>query len=155
MGRVTYRYGMSRTWDTARPRWTYLLMNPPLEGSQYERRLNLQLQKLTTSGGGGAFFIASLYCYSADDAEALWHLSEADRIGPLGSLTLGQFVDEARARHGAIIAAWGDHPRGFARAAAVTRKLRETGPLKCFGQVRPGVPNHPLLVPGGARLEAF
>jgi hypothetical protein len=150
-----YRYGISRTWDTSRPRWLYIMVNPPLEGSQYERRLTLQLQKLTATNGGGAYYLAHLYCYAADDVEAVWPLSEPDRIGPLGGSALAQFVTEARGRHGAIVAAWGDHPRAFPRANAVAKRLRESGPVKCFGQVKPGVPTHPLHVPGGARLEAF
>lgn len=73
---------------------------------------------------------------------------------PIGSHN-DKIILERAAYAERIIAAWGNHGSVLGRDADVLAKLKEFGPLECFGTTKFGMPRHPLYVRADIKPSVF
>lgn len=146
----TYRYRLTRTWNTEWPPVTWIMLNPSTADAGIDDPTIRRCSAFARSWSAGGIIVANLFAYRATQPSVM--RQAADPVGPLND----QYIREA-CRTGAVtVAAWGAHGALAGRAEAVTRMLRADGvQLSCLGTTRDGHPRHPLYVPGSTPLSPY
>lgn len=152
-----YRYWLERRWDEARPRFTYILLNPSKAGATDNGdRTVPKLVTMTTANGGGGFELVNLFA-TMDTHQVGLHLPDAVGESPCSN---DAWIVKAAQRSSTLVVVWGDGnaddvaSRG--RRAAVRQRVQEVWPLLrhrhlwCFRTIKSGAPGHP----GRMRNEA-
>lgn len=142
-----YRYRLWRTWDPAKPIFTWCMCNPSIAD---EHDLDPTLRKVfgfTQRLGGGGFIVVNLFAIVSTDPKGI-----ARARHPVG-----------RDNDKAIVQAWLDAERFFVawgkvggdyhdRVSTVLSTLADSvswkhGKLQCLRTTKDGHPEHPLYVP--------
>jgi hypothetical protein len=135
-----YRYALTRTWNPAWPRVTWLMLNPSkadaLIGDPTITRCIDFTQRLTCAGG---IAVVNLYAYRATNPADLFRAQ--DPVGPANDAAIAAYCRPGTT----VIAGWGAHDAACGRAREVTGFLARQGitPL-CLGTTRQGHPRHPV-----------
>ncbi|MCA9774331.1 MAG: DUF1643 domain-containing protein, partial [Myxococcales bacterium] len=113
----TYRYGLIRLWDAARPRALFIMLNPSTADAEREDPTIRRCIGFARTWGFGSMEAVNLFAYRTTDPARL-PLHPAP-IGPANDAAIAR----AAGRAGTIVLAWGHHGAGAARAADVLRLL--------------------------------
>lgn len=149
----TYRYLLTRIWDTSKAPVVFLMLNPStadaLEDDNTIRRLAGPKGFARRLGGGG-LVVVNLFALRSTDPRVL--RDHLDPVGPLNDV----FIRQATAGAHTVVAAWGAGGVEHGRGPRVTETLTARGvALQCLGQTSTGQPRHPLYLPGEAVLEPY
>lgn len=146
----TYRYLLRRTWDHAKPRALFVMLNPSTADAEIDDATIRSCIRLCKSLGYGSFEVVNLFAYRATDPEALF--TAADAVGPRNDHS----IEAAILRCDMAICAWGAHPMARERGSSVAALLRGRRPaIFCLGKTKSGAPKHPLYIKTGTQLETF
>lgn len=136
-----YRYALTRVWDAAGPRITFVMLNPSTATEQQNDPTVERCERRARALGYGAFRVCNIFAFRATDPRVM--RAAADPVGPLNDAAIA----EGAAWGARVLCAWGAHGAHLDRGPAVARILRGTGaPLCHLGLTKDGHPRHPLYV---------
>jgi len=139
-----YRYRLWRTWDEARARVLFVMLNPSTADAF---RLDPTVRRclgFARRWGLGGLDVANLFALRASDPERLYRTR--DPVGPENDRHLEELASRARL----VVLAWGTHGVHLGRGAQVFRALSTLGPVHALRLTRDGHPGHPLYLPASA-----
>lgn len=138
----TYRYSLTRIWDTQARRVMFVMLNPSTATEVQNDPTVERCERRARHLGFGAFRVTNIFAFRATDPRDM--RAATDSIGPDNDTTLTQGAAWADA----IIAAWGVHGSHLGRGAAVAQTLQAgSTPLFHLGLSKHGHPRHPLYLP--------
>lgn len=139
----TYRYELTRTWDSTKPRLLFVLLNPSKADDTKEDPTSRKCIGFAERMGFGGITIVNLFAYRATDPADLKRAGFP--AGPRNSDTLV----EAMWAHRDIVLGWGAHGRrhkeltGYVTTMAMLSGAR----VHVLRRLVDGVPEHPLMLP--------
>lgn len=133
-----YRYRLSRTWADG-SRATFIMLNPSTADETVDDPTIRRCIGFAKSWGLGGLDAVNLYALRATNPADLWTVD--DPVGPEND----HYLTEAAAGGGALVAAWGAHPK----RDRVQEVLAIPGfeRLTCLRPTKRGHPSHPLYLP--------
>ena len=141
-----HRYVLTRTWDTALPAMTWVMLNPSTADAMTDDPTIRRCKAFARREGCGGISVVNLFGLRATDPRDL--TDARDPVGPAND----RFID-MHAQASLVVAAWGAGGTLHGRAREVGQRLTAAGvPLKCLGVTRDGHPRHPLYVRSDAPL---
>lgn len=145
-----YRYSLTRIWDVAGPRVTFIMLNPSTATEvQNDPTIHRCEQRARTLGFGG-FCAVNIFALRATDPRDM--RAAADPEGPDNARAL----DEAAKWADTVIAAWGVHAEHRNQGPVVAQRLRTQGnTLHHLGLTKAGHPRHPLYLPYSATPQVW
>lgn len=145
-----YRYLLRRTWDHAKPRALYVMLNPSTANAEVDDATIRSCIRLAKGMGYGSFEVVNLYALRATNPATL--LSDLTPTGPCNR----EIVANAIARCDIVICAWGAHQMAAARSRKMVEQIRAQRPAAyCFGTTKSSAPKHPLYIKSGTPLEIY
>ena len=145
-----YRYLLRRTWDHAKPRALFVMLNPSTADAELDDATIRSCMRLSRGLHYGSFEVVNLHGLRSTDAGAL--KIAADPIGPEND----RVIEAAINRCDVAICAWGQHWTAPGRPQRVAEILRVARPaIFCLGRTKSGAPKHPLYIKTGTPLEVF
>ncbi|NCM96838.1 MAG: hypothetical protein AUK60_05215 [Rhodobacteraceae bacterium CG2_30_10_405] len=136
-----YRYLLTRTWDTARPKLLFTMLNPSTATEVQNDPTVERCERRARALGFGAFRVTNIFAFRATDPRVM--RAEANPVGPGND----QALIESALWADQVICAWGGHGAHLGRGRQVETLLRATGcPLHHLGLTRDGQPRHPLYL---------
>jgi hypothetical protein len=149
----TYRYLLTRIWDTSRPAMTVIMLNPSTADHRHNDPTITRLagaNGFARSFGMGGIVVVNLFALRSTNPRAL--RDHTDPVGPHNDA----FIRQAAATGALVVAAWGAggvlQDRGLQVAGALARAgIR----LTALGVTSTGQPRHPLYLPGNAPLAPY
>jgi hypothetical protein len=146
----TYRYALTRTWDSDGQRALFIMLNPSKATELQNDPTVERCERRARALGFGAFRVTNIFAYRETDPHLM--RKAADPVGPDNDAALVVAADWADT----IICAWGTHGAHLARGAAVTQVLLATKrPLAALGLTKHGYPKHPLYISYSQQPEAW
>lgn len=146
----TYRYLLTRTWDEAWPRVTWVMLNPSTADAFADDPTIRRCTAFARTWHAGGINVVNLFAYRATRPAELRRASD-----PAGSAN-DEFILEACRPPAMVIAAWGAHGSLRDRAETVTKMLAAAQVrLFCLGVTRDGHPRHPLYVPASTAAQPY
>jgi hypothetical protein len=139
-----YRYRLSREWDRALGRVTFVMLNPSVADGLVDDRTIGRCMNFADSWGLGGIDVMNLFAFRATDPQVMKR--SADPVGPDNY----RYLVEAIATAPMIVCAWGGH--ADARRVSHFKELAAGRELLCLGVNRDGSPKHPLYVRSTAHL---
>ena len=138
-----YRYSLWREWLPKKPRLLFVMLNPSTADENRNDPTVERCQVRAMRDGFGSLEVVNLFAYRSTYWKKLWEVP--DPVGPGNDDT----IDEAIARSGEVICAWGCAPiigRRF-RDERVLRMITARGrrPL-ALKLTADGHPHHPLYL---------
>lgn len=144
-----YRYLLRRTWDHAKPRCLYVMLNPSTADAEIDDATIRSCIRLAKGLQFGSFEVVNLFAYRSTDPDGL--MKAEDPVGPRNDVS----IEAAVSRCDIAVCAWGAHPFADRRASQVRSMLRANRPaIFCLGKTKAGAPKHPLYIKSGTPLEA-
>jgi len=145
-----YRYLLRRTWDHAKPRCLYVMLNPSTADAEVDDATIRSCIRLAKGMGYGSFEVVNVFAYRATKPDEL--LKADDPCGPRNE----DAVLAAIHRCDIVIVAWGAWPPAHEASIYIRNAIRANRPaMFCFGKTQSGAPKHPLYIKSGTPLEAF
>lgn len=145
-----YRYLLRRTWDHAKPRALYVMLNPSTADAEIDDATIRSCIRLCKGLGYGSFEVVNLFAYRATDPAELQ--KAGDPVGPRNDTS----IEGAIMRCDIAICAWGAHPMAGNRSSTVRGLLRLHRPaILCLGKTKAGAPKHPLYIKSGTPLQTY
>jgi hypothetical protein len=145
-----YRYDLTRSWDRARPRALFVMLNPSTADATQDDPTIRRCVGFARAWGCGGIVVCNLFALRSTDPKALYR--HADPVGPDNDATL---LDRA-AMAKLTVCAWGAHGHLRGRGRTVAKLLAAAKmPMHCLGLTKTGHPLHPLFVPGATALQEF
>jgi hypothetical protein len=134
-----YRYTLTRVWDPALPKMTFVLLNPSTaDAVQLDPTLRRCVGFAKREGYGG-MAILNLYAFRTKNPKVM--MAAPDPVGPDNDRVLAAVT-------GTVVAGWGTK----AAPARVARALALLPRLHALGVTKDGHPRHPLHVRADAPL---
>lgn len=148
---VAYRYRLWRTWDAARPRLLWVLLNPSTADGQADDPTLRRCIGFSEDWGYGGLEIVNLFALRTPHPQDLYRAPD-----PVGSEN-DQYIAAAASRAAGIIVAWGEQGTYRQRDRAVLALLSQHSaqPLRCLGLSRTGSPRHPLRLARSTHLVPY
>lgn len=151
----TYRYVLSRTWDTGAPRVTFVMLNPSRADEQVDDPTIRRCMSYARREGGGGLDVVNLFAFCTPHPVEL--AVARDPVGPENDRHLADAIEASRT----VIVAWGDGAPAQqfqrvldSRVAHVGERLAALGAV-CFGTTRRGHPRHPVRLAKDRALEPW
>lgn len=145
-----YRYLLRRTWDHAKPRALFVMLNPSTADAEVDDATIRSCIRLSKALSYGSFEVVNLFAYRATDPDEL--AKAADPVGPNND----NCIEAALHRCDMAVCAWGAHPYAYNRASTVRSLIRSHRPaVFCLGKTKAGAPKHPLYIKSGTPLETY
>lgn len=144
-----YRYRLTRTWDSARPNATFIMLNPSTADASVDDPTIIRCRNYARAWGLGGLTVVNLYAYRATNPDDLWKVD--DPIGADNDDHLREVLTAAAADGAPVVAAWG----GNARPDRVAQVVALAGPLTALGLTKAGQPRHPLYLRKDAVLARW
>lgn len=145
-----YRYLLRRTWDYAKPRALFVMLNPSTADAQIDDATIRSCIRLCSGMGYGSFEVVNLFAWRATDPKELDRCRE-----PIGDRNDG-IIESAVGRCDIVICAWGAAKIARTRARWVCETIRSMRPaIFCLGKTKDGAPKHPLYIKSGTALEVY
>lgn len=136
-----YRYALTRVWDPAGTRVTFVMLNPSTATEVQNDPTVERCERRARALGHGAFRVTNIFAWRETDPKAMRRV--ADPVGPENDAAILDACDWANV----IVCAWGSHGAHLGRGPAVEAFLRDRGwPLHHLGLTREGHPRHPLYI---------
>lgn len=133
----SYRYALERRWDDAGPTVAFIGLNPSTADEQSNDPTIRRCIGFAQSWGFGSLSMVNLFAMRSKDPRLLYEAE--DPIGPDND----RWIEKARRRADALIAAWGTRGTLLGRDESVLAKHRD---LLCLGVTKDGHPRHPLYL---------
>lgn len=158
---MAHRYRCWRTWDEAKPKLGWLMLNPSTaDGEELDPTLR-RVQAFSNRDGFGGFEVWNLWPLRSTDPKGLWDwmsvATEADHDANRDAILaeLPRFSD--------VVCAWGDfskcpskmRARAAEVATVVADTLRPHVKLWHLGLCSSGQPKHPLYLAGNTPRLPF
>ncbi len=140
----TYRYSLSRTWDTSLPRILFVGLNPSTADEQCDDPTVRRCIGFARSWGYGGLVLVNLFAYRTTDPNELKNVEAP--VGPDND----RWIATEKSRVERIVAAWGNHGVLLNRDEAVLATL---GRVYCLGVTKAGCPRHPLYLASNTPLQ--
>jgi hypothetical protein len=146
----TYRYLLTRVWDSSRPRMVWLMLNPSTADAMADDPTIRRCIGFARREQAGGIAVVNLFALRSTNPDAL--RTHPDPVGPLNDVFVRQAVAGARL----VVCAWGAGGVLRDRATTVTRRLTRVGARPhCLGVTSTGQPRHPLYLPGAAVFALY
>jgi len=152
----TWRYSLSRTWQSKKPAALFIGLNPSTADEIQDDPTIRRCMRFAHAWGYGGLVMANLFAFRATDPENL--TTVLDPIGPENDRFLSTLSSEA----GMVIAAWGANGAFLGRAEHVLKLLRQAGvgaapsrEIYCLGVTKFELPRHPLYLPKTCTLVPY
>lgn len=120
----------------------FVMLNPSTADAEHDDPTIRRCKSFAQREAYSALEVVNLYAFRSTDPKQLWQ--EFDPIGPEND----QYIREAIARAGLVVAAWGSHAKRM-RAKAIERLMPGAFAL---GFTKKGSPKHPLYIKSDAPL---
>jgi len=143
----TYRYRLTRTWDTAKPTVAFVMLNPSTADETRDDPTIRRCLGFAKDWGYGSLVVVNLFGLRSADPTRLHE--HADPVGPANDDYLRAVCADAEQ----VVVAWGAKGSFKDRALKVADML-ETD-LYALNTTKDGHPNHPLYQPADAELELW
>ena len=145
-----YRYLLRRTWDHAKPRCLYIMLNPSTADARQDDATIRSCVRLANGLGYGSMEVVNVFAWRATKPDEL--LTAPDPCGPRNE----HHVEAALGRCDIPILAWGAWPPAAEASVYIRNTIRSRRPAAfCFGRTKSGAPKHPLYVKNGTLLETY
>jgi hypothetical protein len=145
-----YRYMLRRTWDHARPRLLYIMLNPSTADAKKDDATIRSCVRLASGLGYGSMEVVNVFGYRATKPTELLTVAE-----PCG-LQNEDHVRRALGRCDIPVCAWGAWPPAQEASIYIRNAIRAERPAAfCFGKTASGAPKHPLYIKSGTPLETY
>lgn len=152
-----YRYRLSRSWDASSPPLPFIMLNPSTADANLDDPTIRRCVGFAVTHGFGGIAVRNLYAFRATKPVDLWRAaaSGVDIAGPDNDRELSTLFDWARSSGTPVVAAWGANakPERVAEVLAIEPDGGTT--LHHLGLTKSGVPRHPLMLRGDARLTPW
>lgn len=136
-----YRYALTRVWDEAALRLTYVMLNPSTATEVQNDPTIERCERRARALGYGGIRITNIFAWRDTDPKALKRA--AAPIGPDND----RIVAEASSWGDLTLCGWGAHGTHMDRGAEIAELLRSTGHrLATLGLSKAGHPRHPLYI---------
>lgn len=147
-----YRYQLSRTWESGRPKATFIMLNPSTADATNDDATIRKCMGFARRWGMGGIIVGNLFAVRATDPRDMRRAS--DPVGPENYTHLMRMCREAGARlnDGVIICAWGANgtylgqDQTFLGWCEMEAFVDERA-VKALRLTSKGAPEHPLYVP--------
>ncbi|WP_293451235.1 DUF1643 domain-containing protein [Planktotalea sp.] len=137
----SYRYALTRIWNTAGKRVLFVMLNPSTATEVQNDPTVERCERRARTLGFGSFTVTNIFAWRDTDPRNM--KAAVDPTGPANDEVILQFATEADQ----IIAAWGTHGAHRSRGAEAEILLRNLGkPLYHLGLSKAGHPKHPLYI---------
>ena len=137
----TYRYALTRTWDTEKPKLLFIMLNPSTATEVKNDPTIERCERRARALGYGAFRACNLFAFRATEPRDLKKASD-----PIGPDNLAQILIAARWTD-TILCAWGTHGAHMGIGPAIAQLLRGEGhTLHHLGLSKHHHPRHPLYI---------
>lgn len=137
----TYRYSLTRVWDTGRQRVMFVMLNPSKANEIDNDPTVERCERRARALGYGAFRVTNIFAFRATDPRIM--RQAADPEGPENTGVLKAGVDWAD--H--VIAAWGTHGAHQGQGPRMAEFLATSqAELYHLGLSKAGHPKHPLYI---------
>ena len=156
-----FRYSLERRWDSAKPQFVFVLLNPSEAGADRDDRTSQRLHALTAANGGGGYELVNLFAMVDTHQQDLAYPAAIGHTAGENDERITQAVE----RSDAVVLGWGDGngagASARARKAGVRRRATEVWPLvrfsrpQCFKVNASGSPGHPLYLKAASPLTAY
>lgn len=149
----TYRYALTRRWDTTWPMAVFIMLNPSTADAFTVDPTIRRCINFARSWHAGGLTVVNLFALRSTDPKALY-----PHLDPVGADNDQVITDVLTAAEpiGPVIVAWGQHGalHGRDRQAAQLLRRHDITPL-CLGLTKHGHPRHPLYVRGDTATVAY
>lgn len=137
----TYRYALTRTWDTRRLPLAFVMLNPSTADAFIVDPTVRRCLGFAQRWGAGGLLVLNVYGLRSADPRVLRR--HPDPVGPQNDAIIVARLAEPIAR---VVGAWGAHADP-GRARYVVDLIRQAGhrPV-CLGRTQAGAPRHPLYL---------
>jgi len=137
----TYRYTLTRTWDSSIAPLVMLMLNPSTADQVVNDPTVERCQRRAKRMGAGGLVVVNIFALRSTDPDRLYH--HEDPIGPRND----QSILDACAGAMIVIGAWGTHGAFKGRGDQVAAMVRDAGfELHALGTNKDGSPKHPLYL---------
>ena len=137
----SYRYDLTRTWDTDGPRLAFVMLNPSKATELHNDPTVERCERRARALGFGAFRVLNIFAWRDTDPRHM--RAAADPVGPANDATIIDSLPWADQ----VVCAWGTHGAHLNRGPQVETMLRATDtPLHHLGLSKGGHPKHPLYI---------
>jgi hypothetical protein len=147
----TYRYTLTRSWDTHLPRVLWCMLNPSTADASKDDPTIRKCVEFSKKWNYGSIEVVNLFAFRSTDPEALEMTVGTDVIGPEND----RVIVDAASRATRIIVAWGSEKFARTRAKSVSTGLLCDRTLECLKRNTNGSPAHPLYQPYSAQPIAW
>ncbi|WP_448333551.1 DUF1643 domain-containing protein [Streptomyces sp. DSM 41534] len=145
----TYRYLLTRIWDTSVPPMVWVMLNPSTADALADDATIRRCIGFARREECGGIAVVNLFALRSTNPRAL--RDHPDPVGPHNGLFLRRTTSL-----GPVVAAWGAGGVLGDRAATVTQTLTAAGVrMNALGVTSTGQPRHPLYLRGDAALALY
>jgi hypothetical protein len=142
----TYRYALTRTWDSSLPLAAFVMLNPSTADAFVEDATIRRCKSFARSWRAGGLLVLNAFALRSTDPKALY--GHPDPVGPDNDAVIAEAFSVNGPNVGSVVCAWGVHGALSGRAGHVDGLLRGRGVTPvCLGTTKDGHPRHPLYVP--------
>lgn len=136
-----YRYSLTRVWDEAALRLTYVMLNPSTATEVQNDPTIERCERRARALGYGGIKITNIFAWRDTDPKNLKRAKHP--IGPDNDAIVAAAADWGDL----TLCGWGAHGSHHERGAEIATHLRATGqPLATLGTSKAGHPRHPLYI---------
>jgi len=143
----TYRYRLTRTWDTAKPTLAFIMLNPSTADESEDDPTIRRCLGYAEDWDYGSLVVGNLFALRATDPSEL--RDHGNPVGPENDRHLREIVNDADQ----VVAAWGTDGGLYDREREVCDLLGVD--LYALDTTKHGHPNHPLYQPKDADPEVY
>lgn len=147
---ATYRYLLTRIWDTTIPPAVWIMLNPSTASADQDDPTIRRITAFTKASGRGGAIVVNLFALCATDPARL--RTHHDPVGRYNAV----FIDRAAAMTDLVVVAWGAGGILADRGPDVARALHARGTaLQALRLTSTGQPGHPLYVAANTPLTDY
>lgn len=141
----SWRYKLWRVWDKEKPNLVVIGLNPSTADETLNDPTIRRCIGFAKSMYFGGYVMLNLFAFRATDPKVM--KSYTKPVGKDNDLVIRSECNDAIAKGGKIVAAWGTHGSYLNRDKEVMKLLKDDGlKVYCFGVTKDGYPKHPLYL---------
>jgi len=148
-----YRYRLTREWDAATKKMTFVMLNPSTADATLDDPTIRRCMGFAKRDGFGGIYVVNLYAFRATDPKDMKRA--IDPVGSENDMRLRFAFRRAAEQRAPIVAAWGTHGDPH-RVRQVRASIDEAGAdVYSLGTTKDGHPKHPLYIRADQPLEPY
>lgn len=147
-----YRYYLARVWDTAKPQFLYIGLNPSTADATENDPTIRRLIQFTKDLEGGGFFIVNLFAYRTPSPAIMKSETSYPVSEPNNPEANNQIIKMLWQICQNTVFCWGTNGSYLNRDREVIKMFPEA---LCFGKTKEGHPKHPLYLSKTTRLSPW